>query len=107
MRSRSLSGKPARLLKTALTDAWERPGAPDPLSMPLQFLATSEASQRIGRAARSQDSRARELVGTPVGQIVGKMSHVRPAREVIYEMVEEYLETMDRLTRLLERSEEA
>ena len=105
VRSRSLSGKPARLLKTALTEAWERPDTPDPLPMPLQFLATSEASQRIGRAARSKDSRAHELVGTPVGQIVGKMNDVRPAREVIYEMVDEYLETMDRLTRLQERSE--
>ena len=39
---------------------------------------------------------ARDLVGTPVGQIVGSMTAVRPARQVIYEMVEEYIETVAR-----------
>jgi len=101
VRSRCLSGKPARLLRTAYTDAWERPDTPDPLPMPLQFLACSEATQRIHRASRGKDSRAGELVGTPVGQIVGEMNHVRPAREVIFEMVEEYLESVARLTHLL------
>src|SRR5207244_5545568 len=36
VRSRSLSGKPARLLRTAWTDAWEAPESPGTLPMPLQ-----------------------------------------------------------------------
>ena len=36
VRSRSLTGKPARMLRTAWTDEWERPDSPDPLGMPLQ-----------------------------------------------------------------------
>src|SRR5207247_3518775 len=36
VRSRSLTGKPARMLRSAWTDEWERDDAPDPLPMPLQ-----------------------------------------------------------------------
>jgi NAD(P)H-dependent flavin oxidoreductase YrpB (nitropropane dioxygenase family) len=36
----------------------------------------------------------------PVGQIVGQMNTVRPVREVIYQLVEEYLEAVERLQRL-------
>src|SRR5207253_7455046 len=50
VRSRSLSGKPARLLRTAWTDAWEAPESPGTLPMPLQFILNSEAMRRIGRS---------------------------------------------------------
>src|SRR5436190_7929212 len=36
VRSRSLTGKPARMLSSAWTDEWEKPEAPKPLAMPLQ-----------------------------------------------------------------------
>ncbi|MGH8972293.1 MAG: nitronate monooxygenase, partial [Acidimicrobiia bacterium] len=38
VRSRSLTGKPARQLRSAWTEAWERPDSPGPLPMPLQPL---------------------------------------------------------------------
>src|SRR5215475_2129564 len=47
VRSRIYSGKPARLLKNEWTKAWEEPGAPEPLPMPLQNLLVSEAHQRL------------------------------------------------------------
>src|SRR3954464_2039400 len=96
VRSRSLSGKPARLLRTAWTDAWEAPESPGTLPMPLQFILNSEAMRRIGR------SNATELVGMPVGQIVGRMNSVRTTKDVIYEMIEEYIETTERMRRSLE-----
>jgi hypothetical protein len=69
--------------------------------MPLQFMATAEAYSRMYRAAESApDSRGAELAGTPVGQIAGMMRSVRPARDVIYDMVREYTETMERLDRM-------
>jgi hypothetical protein len=71
--------------------------------MPLQMLAIWEAQARIGRAAHLERSRARELVGTPVGQIVGQMNHVRPAREVVYELVNECLDAMQKLGGMAER----
>jgi NAD(P)H-dependent flavin oxidoreductase YrpB (nitropropane dioxygenase family) len=94
VRSRSLTGKPARQLRTAWTDAWERPDSPGYLPMPLQFMLVSDAYSRINR---SQD---REMVGAPVGQIVGAMNQVRPVRDVMYDLVEEYTEAAARLERL-------
>jgi len=97
VRSRSMTGKPARLLRTPWTDAWEAPDSPGTLPMPLQFMLTADAQSRMHRYAEREDSGARDLVGSPVGQIVGSMTSVRPAREVIYRMVEEYIETVARM----------
>ncbi|MDQ1520675.1 MAG: hypothetical protein QOI55_1748, partial [Actinomycetota bacterium] len=36
----------------------------------------------------------------PVGQVVGLMNEVRPARDVILQLVDEYLEAVDRLDKL-------
>jgi NAD(P)H-dependent flavin oxidoreductase YrpB (nitropropane dioxygenase family) len=91
VRSRSLTGKPARLLRTAWTDAWDAPGSPGTLPMPLQFILNSYAQRRIARAANP------DLVGTPIGQVVGRMNEVRPAKDVVYQMVDEYIDTMNRL----------
>jgi NAD(P)H-dependent flavin oxidoreductase YrpB (nitropropane dioxygenase family) len=96
VRSRSMTGKPARQLRTAWTDAWEDPDNPDPLPMPLQWMLTAEAQHRIFRY------QPRELVGMPVGQIVGRMNRVRPARDVIYDMVEECAATIDQMRALLQ-----
>ena len=91
VRSRSMTGKPARQLRTAWTDAWEAPGAPAPLPMPLQFILWNAAMQRITRAGN------RELLGMPVGQIVSRMNQVRTAKEVVYDMVEEYIDVTERM----------
>ncbi len=91
VRSRALTGKPARQLRTAWTEAWEAPESPGTLPMPLQFILNSYAQRRITRAAN------RELTGMPVGQVVSRMNQVRPSKDVIYEMVEEYIDTTERL----------
>ena len=94
VRSRIYSGKPARLLKTRWTDAWEEQGAPPALPMPLQNLLVNEAHQRIMAAGDP------EVVSMPVGQIVGRMNAVRPVAELMAELVAEYEDTIARLTRL-------
>jgi len=91
VRSRAMTGKPARQLRTAWTEAWDAPESPGTLPMPLQFILNSKAMRRIQRSGN------RELAGMPVGQIVSRMNQVRPSKDVIYEMVEEYIETMTRL----------
>jgi NAD(P)H-dependent flavin oxidoreductase YrpB (nitropropane dioxygenase family) len=96
VRSRSWTGKPCRMLRNAWTDAWEAPDAPKPLGMPLQFMVTSDA---VARGHRYAD-RARDVMFNPVGQIVGTMNAVQPVKEVIYRLVEEYLEAAERLQRL-------
>src|SRR5206468_12870606 len=86
VRSRSMTGKPARQLRTKWTEAWDDPSSPGALPMPLQFMLTAEATTRIHRYAHLETSGAKELVGTPVGQIVGRMHQVRPVCEVVREM---------------------
>jgi len=95
VRSRCMTGKPARQLRTAWTDAWDGPDSPGTLAMPLQYMLTAEAQRRIAK------SEIKELVGIPVGQIVGTMDRVRPAKDVIYDMVEEFVEVTEGLHRLL------
>ena len=94
VRSRALTGKPARQLRTAWTDAWDRPDSPGTLPMPLQFMLVGDALARIQRA------HATELMGMPVGEIVGSMNEVKPVRDVIFRLVEEYVEAVDRLRKL-------
>ena len=103
VRSRSLTGKPARMLRTAWTDEWERPETPDPLGMPLQTALISDPQFRIHRAAKEPDSRARELATYFVGQVVGSLDKVRPTRTVVLDMVEEFIDTVARLEQLVAR----
>jgi NAD(P)H-dependent flavin oxidoreductase YrpB (nitropropane dioxygenase family) len=83
VRSRVYSGKPARLLKNKWTGAWEEPDAPEPLPMPLQNLLVSQAHARL---MRSGDP---DVLPMPVGQIVGRMSDVRPVAEVMADLLTE------------------
>ena len=96
VRSRAYTGKPARQLRTAWTDAWEAPDSPGPLPMPLQFILNSYAAQKMGAHP------PRELVGMPVGQIVGRMNRVRSARQVVFDLVSEYVDVTQRLNADLE-----
>ena len=86
-----MTGKPARQLRTAWTDAWEREGAPKTLPMPLQGILHNEAARKFTKAG------AKPLVGFPVGQIVGRMNRVRPASEVVFDLITECAETLERL----------
>lgn len=105
VRSRCLTGKPVRQLKTAYTEAWDSPDSPGTLPMPLQMLATAKAQQRIYRHAQTDHETAGDLMGSPVGQIVGMMNTVRSTRDVIYDMVDEYIESVSRLSEGLESAE--
>ena len=104
IRSRSLTGKPARMLRSAWTEEWERPDAPPPLSMPLQSALVAGAQARIGRAANKEGTGANRLANYFVGQVVGTMNQVRPARQVVLDMVTEYAEVVERFAREAEVS---
>ena len=94
VRSRIYTGKPARLLKNRWTDAWEQPGAPQPLPMPLQNLLVSEAHQRLIRSGQP------DVVPMPAGQIVGRITEVRPVADVLADLLTEADETLKRLSGL-------
>jgi NAD(P)H-dependent flavin oxidoreductase YrpB (nitropropane dioxygenase family) len=101
VRSRSMTGKPARQLRTRWTEAWDDPPSPGTLPMPLQFMLTAEAIQRIHRSATTEGSGAKELIGSPVGQVVGRMNSVRPVKEVVYDMMNEFVDAMSRVQTLI------
>jgi NAD(P)H-dependent flavin oxidoreductase YrpB (nitropropane dioxygenase family) len=101
IRSRSRTGKPARQLNTAWTQEWARPDTPDPLGMPLQPILVDEAIRRIDRAHRP-GSGAEQLANYFVGQIVGAMNESKPAARVVYEMIDEFIESVDRLNRQMQ-----
>lgn len=90
VRTRGETGKPVRLLKSAWWDEWDGPNSPEPLPRPLQQLLTEEAWERIVHAASSNEG-ARDLISYAVGQVVGSLNAVKPARQVVFDIVEEYL----------------
>lgn len=87
VRSRSRTGKPARQLRSAWHDAWERPEAPDPLPMPQQLLLAKDAWTEIDRAADAGVAGARELESFFVGQVVGAFGELRSAEQITEEIV--------------------
>ncbi len=101
IRSRSLTGKPARMLKSKWTEEWDRPDTPDPLGMPLQPILTNRAQRRIARAAHTSGSGAEALSNYFVGQIVGTMNQRKSAATVVMDMIEEFIEATESLAEQL------
>ena len=81
VRTRIYTGKPARLLKTKWTQAWESEEAPTPLPMPLQNLLVADAHSRMSAHGDP------DVISMPVGQIVGSMNEVRPVADVMADLV--------------------
>jgi NAD(P)H-dependent flavin oxidoreductase YrpB (nitropropane dioxygenase family) len=102
LRSRSLTGKPARMLRSAWTDEWARPDTVDPLGMPLQSILAAEAQRRINRAAYTKGSGAEKLANYFVGQVVGTMNSRKKSAQVVLDMVDEFIDATQALARQLE-----
>ena len=83
------------MLKSAWTEEWDRPDTPDPLGMPLQPILTNEAQARINRAAYTHGSGAEKLANYFVGQIVGHMNESKTSAQVVYEMVDEFIDAVN------------
>lgn len=97
VRSRSRTGKPARMLRSAWTQEWEGPDSPGTLGMPLQMIMAQGAMNQIDKIAESGHPGARDLANYFVGQVVGQLNQVKPVRQVVYEMIEEFATAIDRL----------
>ncbi len=97
VRSKSRTGKPARQLRSAWTDAWDGPNSPGSLPMPLQTLVSEPPLAAADRAAEKGNPQARELVTYFVGQGVGLVDSVKSCRQVVKEFMEEFAESVDDL----------
>jgi len=100
VRSRASSGKLARQLRSAWTEAWEAPDSPGTLPMPFQPMLTQVVMQRATKAAEAGNESARQLVNYYVGQGVGMLDSVKPARSVVQEFMEDYAQALDRIQSL-------
>jgi NAD(P)H-dependent flavin oxidoreductase YrpB (nitropropane dioxygenase family) len=89
--SRCMSGKPIRQLKTKWTEAWEQPGAPTPLPMPLQGILVGRVLQAIS------DYKIEPFLGSPAGQVVGTITALKPARQIVLDMIDEARDVFDGL----------
>jgi NAD(P)H-dependent flavin oxidoreductase YrpB (nitropropane dioxygenase family) len=87
VRSPTRTGKPARQLRSAWHQEWERPGSPAPLPMPLQPMLVNEAWLRIDAAAQAGHEGALRLESLFIGQVVGSFEQIRPAAEITRQIV--------------------
>ena len=93
VRSRSFTGKPCRMLRNEWTEAWETPGNPEPLGMPLQYMVSGMAVS----ATNKYPNETVDVAFNPVGQVVGQFTKVEKSAAVIERWVKEYLEATGRL----------
>ncbi|BBY47412.1 monooxygenase [Mycolicibacterium arabiense] len=98
VRSRSFTGKPARMLRNDWTEAWENPDNPKPLGMPLQFMVSGIAVA----ATNKYPNESVDVAFNPVGQVVGQFEKVEKTSAVIERWVQEYLEATNTLNELNE-----
>jgi NAD(P)H-dependent flavin oxidoreductase YrpB (nitropropane dioxygenase family) len=102
VRVRSRTGKPARQLRSAWTEAWERsPDSPGALPMPLMSLVSENALRSVERSAAAGNDKAREMVTYFVGQGVGLIDSVRSAGQVVQEFKLEFGEAVEHMNDLV------
>jgi NAD(P)H-dependent flavin oxidoreductase YrpB (nitropropane dioxygenase family) len=99
-RTRCITGKPARHLITPYTEAWDDLDTLDPLPMPLQTMATTTALTRISRSVHKEDG-AKELVTTPVGQVIGSVKQVSSCKQIVQDMKEDCVDSLERIDGLI------
>ena len=81
--SRASSGKPIRQLRGQYTEAWTAEGAPETLPMPLQGMLVAKFKQSV------EDYTILDWKTVTAGQVVGMIDQIKPARQVVFDWVEE------------------
>ena len=90
--STSISGMTMRVLKCPWTEEWAKPDAPAVLPAPYQMLLSSDYIQG------ANDNRRADLMTEAAGQGVGFVTDMKPARQIVFDLVEEALATLEELT---------
>ncbi len=100
VRSRSWTGKPCRMVKNDWTEAWEAPENPKPLGMPLQGLVSYDAIRRTHRYAGVAETQ--KVLFNPCGQVIGQIKQIESSKDVVFRLLTEYAEAVERLEGLNE-----
>lgn len=90
------TGKPSRAIKSKFTEAWERPDAPPVLKVPVQSILSGEPFRRAERSHR------KDWMTYSAGQVVGQINGPSTVKQVVYDMLNEYLEVSERMQGFLE-----
>jgi NAD(P)H-dependent flavin oxidoreductase YrpB (nitropropane dioxygenase family) len=85
------TGKPLRGLRSKWTDAWDSPGAPQPLPLAAQKLLVAPALKRLELA------NAVDYMGYMSGQIFGRIRTEQKIREIMEDMKQECRAVVERL----------
>ena len=102
IRSTGRTGKPARQLISEWTDAWAADaGRPPDAAATAAVDAVRAVIRRVDVLASQGHPGAQALATYFVGQGVGLMNKVKPAREVVREFIEDYLAATERLSNSL------
>jgi nitronate monooxygenase len=94
--SRSVTGKPARIIRSKWTDYWQREGV-EPLPMPYQGMISGPVLAAANRGHRG------DVNPGFAGQGIGMIKAVRPAREIFDELVAGAEQTLSRTSNLFGR----
>ena len=87
----SISGMTMRVLKCPWTEEWAKPEAPDALSAPYQMLLSADYIQG------ANDNRREDLMTEASGQGVDFVTTMKPARQILFDLVEEALATYEEI----------
>jgi NAD(P)H-dependent flavin oxidoreductase YrpB (nitropropane dioxygenase family) len=90
--SNCISGMTMRTLKCPWTEEWAKPEAPPVLPAPYPMILSSEYIQG------ANDHRREDLMTEAAGQGVGFVTTMKPARQIVFDMVDEALTALEELT---------
>lgn len=93
--TRAHSGKPCRVVKSAFTDEWHAPGAPEPLKMPWQQALTGDLLAAI------EEHEVAPLVYEAAGQSVAWVGEPRPVADIVATLVRETRDALEGLRQYL------
>jgi NAD(P)H-dependent flavin oxidoreductase YrpB (nitropropane dioxygenase family) len=89
VRSRAMSGKPMRQLRTAWTQAWDGPESPGCLPAPYQGVIHHSTAHRFRKA------QARPLCGYAVGQVIGQLHELRTVETIVRDLAQEVRDCLE------------
>jgi NAD(P)H-dependent flavin oxidoreductase YrpB (nitropropane dioxygenase family) len=102
VRSRASSGKLARQLRSAWTEAWESEESPGALPMPFQPLLAEEMRERAIKSAQNGNEKASQLLNYYVGQGIGMLNNTPSVRSVMQEFKTDFVAAVEHAQHLLD-----
>ena len=97
--TRAHSGKPCRVVRSAFSDAWDEPGAPEPLAMPYQQALTGSLLAAV------EEHEIAPLLYEAAGQSVAWLKQVQPVQAVMDRLLHETRQALQAMRPYLDDDE--